>query len=249
MKSKKTAAIIQARMGSTRLPGKVMKNLKAKPVLWHVIERVKQAENIDEIIIATTTHERDKIIFEKAKEWGVKAYRGSEEDVLERYYEAANNYETDTIVRITSDDPLVDPFIVDNLIGCFNDKEYSLVTNSSEEKRTFPIGLDVEIFSFNVLKEAYNNAAEKYQREHVTPYIYENFRNDIYIYHNADDYSDFRWTLDTIEDYKFMKEIYNNLYNGKYNFYFKDIISFLKKNPQIRKINEDIKQKSVKDGV
>ena len=112
MKSKKTAAIIQARMGSTRLPGKVMKNLKAKPVLWHVIERVKQAENIDEIIIATTTHERDKIIFEKAKEWGVKAYRGSEEDVLERYYEAANNYETDTIVRITSDDPLVDPFIV-----------------------------------------------------------------------------------------------------------------------------------------
>jgi len=249
MESKKTAAIIQARMGSTRLPGKVMKDLKGKPVLWHVIERVKQAKNIDQIIIATTTAKRDKIIFEKVKEWGVKAYQGSEEDVLARYYKAANKYDVDTVVRITSDDPLVDPFIVDDLIEFFNDKEYSLVTNSSEEKRTFPIGLDVEIFTFKVLKEAFNNAAEKYQKEHVTPYIYEKFRNDIYIYHNANDYSNFRWTLDTIEDYKFMKEIYNNFYNGKHNFYFKDIISFLKKNPEIRKINEDIKQKSVKDEV
>ena len=116
MKSKKTAAIIQARMGSTRLPGKVMKDLKGKPVLWHVIERVKQAKNIGQIIIATTTHKRDEIIFEKAKEWGVKAYQGSEEDVLARYYEAANKYEIDTVVRITSDCPLIDPHVTDKIV-------------------------------------------------------------------------------------------------------------------------------------
>ena len=116
MNSKKTAVIIQARMGSTRLPGKVMKDLNGKPVLWHVIERVKQAKNIDQIIIATTTHKRDKIIYDKAMEWGVKAYKGSEEDVLARYYETANKYEIDTVLRITSDCPLIDPYVIDEIV-------------------------------------------------------------------------------------------------------------------------------------
>jgi spore coat polysaccharide biosynthesis protein SpsF len=247
MKSKKTAAIIQARMGSTRLPGKVMKNLKAKPVLWHVIERVKQAENIDEIIIATTTHERDKIIFEKAKEWGVKAYRGSEEDVLERYYEAANKYEIDTVVRITSDCPLIDPYVIDEIVEYYNNNNYTLVTNAGSDlnNRTYPRGLDTEVFSFEVLEKAYNKAEEKYQREHVTPYIYENYA-DIYYYKNNKDLSNYRLTLDTKEDFELIKALYDKLYQGKHDFYLNEIIEVLNKNKELLKINQKIKQKELK---
>lgn len=247
MKSKKTAAIIQARMGSTRLPGKVMKDLNGKPVLWHVIERVKQAENIDQIIIATTTAKRDKIIFEKAKEWGVKAYQGSEEDVLARYYEAANKYDVDIVVRITSDCPLIDPYVTDEIVEYYNINDYTLVTNAGSDlnNRTYPRGLDTEVFSFEALEKAYNNADEKYQREHVTPYIYENYA-DIFYYKNNEDLSNYRITLDTKEDFKLIKAIYDQLYQGKHNFYFFEIIIFLDNNKKLLKINENIHQKEVK---
>jgi len=247
MKSKKTAAIIQARMGSTRLPGKVMKDLKGKPVLWHVIERVKQAENIDQTIIATTTAQRDSIIFEKAKEWGVKAYRGSEEDVLARHYEAANKYEIDTVVRITSDCPLIDPHIIDEIVEYYNNDDYTLVTNAGSDlnNRTYPRGLDTEVFSFEVLEKAYKNAEEKYQREHVTPYIYENYE-DVYYYKNNQDLSNYRLTLDTKEDFELIKALYNKLYNGNHDFYLNEIIEVLNKNKELLKINQKIKQKELK---
>ena len=247
MKSKKTAAIIQARMGSTRLPGKVMKDLKGKPVLWHVIKRVKQAENIDQIIIATTTHKRDTIIFEKAKEWGVNAYQGSEEDVLARYYEAANKYEIDTVIRITSDCPLVDPQVIDEIVEYYNNDEYTLVTNAGSDlnNRTYPRGLDTEVFSFEVLEKAYNKAEKKYQREHVTPYIYENY-DDIYYYKSNKDLSNYRLTLDTKEDFKLIKVLYDKLYNGNHDFYLNEIIKVLNKNKELLKINQKIKQKELK---
>ena len=248
MDSKKTAAIIQARMGSTRLPGKVMKDLKGKPVLWHVIERVKQAKNIDQTIIATTTAQRDSIIFEKAKEWGVKAYRGSEEDVLARYYEAANKYEIDTVVRITSDCPLIDPHIIDEIVEYYNNScDYTLVTNAGSDlnNRTYPRGLDTEVFSFEVLEKAYKKAEEKYQREHVTPYIYENY-DDIYYYKNNKDLSNYRLTLDTKEDYELIKAIYDKLYHGKHDFYLNEIIELLDNNKELLKLNEKIKQKKLK---
>jgi spore coat polysaccharide biosynthesis protein SpsF len=247
MKPKKTAAIIQARMGSTRLPGKVMKDLKGKPVLWHVIERVKQAENIDQIIIATTTHERDKIIFDKAKEWGVKAYQGSEEDVLARYYEAANKYDVDTVVRITSDCPLIDPYVIDEIVEYYNENDYTLVTNAGSDlnNRTYPRGLDTEVFSFEVLEKAYKKAEKKYQREHVTPYIYENY-DDIYYYKNNEDLSNYRLTLDTKEDFELTKALYDKLYNGKHNFYLNEIIEVLNENKELLKINQKIKQKELK---
>jgi len=247
MKYKKTAAIIQARMGSTRLPGKVMKDLKGKPVLWHVIKRVKQAENIDQIIIATTTHKRDTIIFEKAKEWGVNAYQGSEEDVLARYYEAANKYEIDTVIRITSDCPLVDPQVIDEIVEYYNNDEYTLVTNAGSDlnNRTYPRGLDTEVFSFEVLEKAYNKAEKKYQREHVTPYIYENY-DDIYYYKSNKDLSNYRLTLDTKEDFKLIKVLYDKLYNGNHDFYLNEIIKVLNKNKELLKINQKIKQKELK---
>ena len=203
MKFKKTVAIIQARMGSTRLPGKVMKDLKGKPVLWHVIERVKQAKNIDQIIIATTIHKRDKIIHDKAMEWGIKAYKGSEEDVLARYFKAANKNDIDTVVRITSDCPLIDPQVIDEIVEYYTKNNYTLVTNAGSDlnNRTYPRGLDIEVFSFKVLEKAYENAKEKYQREHVTPYIYEN-HEDVFYYKNNQDLSNYRLTLDTKEDFE-----------------------------------------------
>jgi spore coat polysaccharide biosynthesis protein SpsF len=247
MKSNKTAAIIQARMGSTRLPGKVMKELKGKAVLWHDIQRIKQSKMIDDIIIATTTEKQDKIIYEKALEWGVKAFRGSEEDVLKRYYDAAAENDVDTLVRITSDCPLIDPQVIDEIIKYYNDNDYTLVTNAGSdlEKRTYPRGLDTEVFSFNVLEEAFNKAEEKYQREHVTPFIYENY-DDIYYYKNDKDLSNYRLTLDTKEDYQLIKAIYDNLYYGKHDFYLSEIIEFLNNDKELLKLNENISQKEVK---
>lgn len=240
-------AIIQARMGSTRLPGKVMKELCGQTVLAHVIERVKQAKEIDEIIIATTNLGRDNLIVEEAQKCEVKYYRGSEEDVLGRYYYAAKDNQADIVVRITSDCPLIDPFVIDEIIEYYLNHDYQLVTNAgiALSQRTYPRGLDTEVFSFAVLGEAFNKAKEKYQREHVTPYIYENY-DEIHYYKNDIDYSHYRWTLDTPEDFILIKTIYEHLYKGQHNFYFDDIIELLKEHPEYIKINQDIKQKALK---
>jgi spore coat polysaccharide biosynthesis protein SpsF len=243
----KVGAIIQARMGSTRLPEKVMKNLQGKTVLEHVIERVKQSKLIDEIIIATTTHERDAVIESEALRCGVKAFRGSEDDVLSRYYYAAKEYNLDVLVRITSDCPLIDPRIIDDIVQFYKNNSYDIVTNagSDVENRTYPRGLDVEILSFNILENAYINASEKYQREHVTPYIYEVAQNKFY-YKNQSDYSKYRWTLDTDEDFQLIKEIYKALYKGVHDFYLDDIISLINEQPSLQLINAHIEQKKIK---
>lgn len=241
--------IVQARMGSTRLPGKVMKDLQGKSVLHHVIQRVKQSNLIDEIIIATTKHKRDEVIVEEAKRNHVNFFRGSEEDVLSRYYHSAVEFGLDAIVRITSDCPLVDPSVIDEVIDFYLNNNFVLVTNggAGDNDRTYPRGLDIAIFSFNVLEEAYENATQQYQREHVTPYIYEKFSDEIYRYKNERDLSDYRLTLDTPEDYDLIKKIYEKLYDGKHDFYLDDIIDFLEKNPELKAINENIIQKKVKE--
>jgi len=243
----KIGAIIQARMGSTRLPEKVMKNLQGKTVLEHVIERVKQSKLIDEIIIATTTHERDTAIESEALRCGVKAFRGSEDDVLSRYYYAAKENNLDVVVRITSDCPLIDPRIIDDIVQFYKNNNYDIVTNAGNdvENRTYPRGLDVEILSFDILENAYINASEKYQREHVTPYIYEVVQNKFY-YKNQSDYSKYRWTLDTDEDFQLIKEIYKVLYKGVHDFYMDDIISLINEQPSLQLINAHIEQKKLK---
>ncbi len=243
---KKIIVIIQARMGSTRLSEKVMKTLCGKTVLAHDIERVKQSKNIDDIVIATTINSNDDIIVEEALKCGVKVFRGSEEDVLSRYYFAAKENNTDIIIRITSDCPLIDPIILDEIIKFYLNNDYEVVTNASSDlsQRTYPRGLDIEIFSFNILEQAYNNAKEKYQREHVTPYIYEN-SNKIYYFKNPINYSKYRWTLDTEEDLKLISKIYEYLYKGKHDFYLKDIINLMEQKPELYEINKHIEQKKL----
>lgn len=244
----KIGAIVQARMGSTRLSGKVMKDLEGKTVLKHVIERVKQSKLIDEIIIATTTHERDAVIESEALRCGVKAFSGSEDDVLSRYYYAAKENNLDVVVRITSDCPLIDPKVLDEVIQCYVNYDYDIVSNAGSDlsKRTYPRGLDTEVFSFKVLEKSFANAKETYQREHVTPYIYEK-SSRIYYYKNDIDYSRHRWTLDTDEDYKFISEIYKHLYHGEHDFYLSDIVKLLETKQELFDINAHIEQKKFND--
>jgi spore coat polysaccharide biosynthesis protein SpsF len=243
----KTVAIIQARMGSTRLPGKILKDLMGKTILQHVIERVQQAQSIDEIVIATTTLGHDDMVVDEAVKCGVKYFRGSEDNVLARYYLGAKENSADIIVRITSDCPLIDPFVIDEIVNFFkNEKKYQIVTNASSDlsKRTYPRGLDTEVFSFEMLEVAFEKAEKKYQREHVTPYIYENSES-IYYYQNAVDYSKYRLTLDTIEDFILIKEVYGYLYKGKHNFYLAEIMNLFEQHPELTKINSHIKQKKI----
>ena len=244
----KTGVIIQARMGSTRLPGKVMKKLFDKTVLSHVIERVKQIDTIEEIIIATSTLERDKIIVNEAVKCGVEFFRGSENNLLSRYYNAAKKNNINNIVRITSDCPLIDPIVSNEIIEKYLNNNYVIVTNGgSKEKRTYPRGLDTSVFSFQSLKDAYINATEDYQREHVTPHIYETTdKKDIYYFQNDIDYSNYRLTLDEKADWKLIKKIYKELYSGEHNFYLSDIIQLLQKNPELPKIKKFVKQKKKK---
>jgi spore coat polysaccharide biosynthesis protein SpsF len=234
----KIGAIIQARMGSTRLSGKVMKTLKGKTILNHVIERVKQARCIQQIIIA--------IIQEEAIKGRVAFFRGSEDDVLSRYYHAAKENQLDIIVRITSDCPVIDPYIIDKIVACYLNGQYNIVTNAGTDlcNRTFPRGLDAEVFSFRELENAYIQAKQKYQREHVTPYIYESSKAT-YIYKNDIDYSRYRWTLDTEEDFKLIEEVYNHLYKGVHNFYLKEMIHLFAENPNLYYINAHVEQKKI----
>lgn len=247
MKNKKIVVIIQARVGSTRLFGKVLKEIKGKTILAHVVERVSQSKYIDQIVIATSNLKQDDNIVKEAKKLGISYFRGSESNVLSRYYHTAIHYNADIIIRITSDCPLIDPNIIDNLIKFYLEHDYSVVTNVGIDKsnRTYPRGLDTEIFSFNLLKEAFINAKENYQLEHVTPYIYEN-NKDIYYYKNDVNYSKYRWTVDTKEDFELIKIIYEKLYKTENNFYLEDIIKIIENNPELIEINKDIQQKEIK---
>ncbi|MDU1323239.1 MAG: glycosyltransferase family protein [Clostridium botulinum] len=242
----KVTCIVQARVGSTRLPGKVIKKICGKTVLEHAIDRLKRIKNIDEIVIATTILEKDNVIVDECERLGIKYFRGSEEDVLSRYYYAAKKYEADIIVRVTSDCPLIDAEISEKIIGYYlnNKDKYDYVSNTIE--RTYPRGLDTEVFSFNSLEKAFNESTSNRDREHVTPYIWDNsekFR--ISQYKNSKDYSDLRWTLDTNEDFQLIAKIYDFLYkDNKSIFFMEDILNLYIKYPNMRDINKNIEQKN-----
>lgn len=237
--NEKIVAIIQARMGSARLPVKVMMNILDKPMLWHVISRVKHANMLNDIVVATTTLNKDKQILELASEMGVKSYAGSKDDVLDRYYQAAIINKADVIVRITADCPLADPKVIDEVVRFYLDNDFDYVSTSIEP--TYPDGIDVEVFSFDSLKKAWNEAKFSSEREHVTPYIWKNpgiFK--IKNYKNNENISYMRWSVDEERDLEFVREIYTNLYMDGNIFYMEDVINLLKKHPELVDINKDI---------
>ncbi|MCB2293977.1 glycosyltransferase family protein [Clostridium algoriphilum] len=242
----KVVCIMQARVGSTRLPRKVLKKICGKTILEHDIDRLRLVKNIDEIIIATTVEDRDIEIVKEAERLGVNYFRGSENDVLSRYYLAAKANNAEIVVRVTSDCPLLDSKVTENTISYLIDNldKYNYVSNTLEA--TFPRGLDVEAFTFASLERAYNEAKLTREREHVTPYIYTNkdqFR--LGCYKNKIDYSNYRWTLDTKEDFELISIIYDRLYKTNPNFNMEDIIKLLVAEPELTKINENIIQKHI----
>jgi len=243
----RTGIVVQARMGSSRLPGKVMMDLSGRPVLWHVVNRLRQCVRANAIIIATTRLEQDDRIETFAAEMGVACVRGSENDVLGRYALAASVHDLDWIVRVTSDCPLIDPHVIDEMLAIAHHGDEGFVSNVhlDASKRTFPRGLDAEVFSSKLLAWAHEAAAESYQREHVTPFLYEHVTRTHY-YVNGENESQYRLTLDTPEDLLVLQRIYACLYHGKHDFYLNEIVAFLRQHPEIVILNQQIEQKSIK---
>jgi spore coat polysaccharide biosynthesis protein SpsF (cytidylyltransferase family) len=230
-------AIIQARMGSTRLPKKAMLHILGKPVLWHVVNRVSKARLIDGLIVATTINSEDDIIVEFCKSNNILVFRGSENDVLNRYYQCAKKYNIKDIVRITADCPLHDPNVIDVVIREYLRGNYDYACNTIEY--SFPDGFDVEVFSVIALENAWKNAKLTSEREHVTPYIRKNekFRKKN-VFSNKK-YPLYRCSLDHPEDYEFIKRIYEGI--GIEMFYIDDVINYLREHQELLKINQHIK--------
>jgi len=238
-------AIIQARMGSTRLPKKVMSPIVGHPMLWHIINRLRKSASLDKIIIATTSNKEDDDISKFAEENNIPVFRGSEQDVLDRYYKASKKFNLKNIVRITADDPLKDPVVIDKIIKVYLQGKYDYVSNTI--KPSYPLGLDTEVFSFNAIEKAWLEAEKGFEREHVTPYIWMNpdkFKI-INVEYDKDNLSDLRWTVDTKEDLAFVKTVYKNLYKEKEAFLMDDILNLLGEKPKIADINRNVKSKNI----
>ena len=246
---KNIAAIIQARTSSTRLPGKVLKELPCNSgitCLEQVIRRLKKSKKLNNIIIATTKDKEDNEIIDIAKKENVKYFRGSKENVLSRYYFAAKENNIDLIVRITSDCPCIDAGIIDLTIDDHIDKMSDYTTNCLV--RTYPHGLDVEVFNFNALEKAYKNATKDYEKEHVTPCINRNpqkFKINIAKAPKELYVPDIRITLDTEEDYALLCAVYDYLYPKNKYFNAYDIVNLFNEKPWLKLINKKIIQKKI----
>jgi len=235
----KIGCIIQARTGSTRLPGKVIQKIdNSSIVLDYVINQVKFSKRIQKIIVATTNLTEDNVICKHLDLQKNEFFRGSSEDVLDRYYQCAKKFSLDHIVRITADNPLIDPNIIDLIIDKYVDTKCDFATNTIQ--RTFPFGTEVEVFSFKSLEKAWKNAKKPSEREHVTPFIYDP-QNGFTIINieYQENFSHLRYTVDRIEDLKLVKEIIKNISTRP--ILIEDVIKLYEKRPEIFEINKDIK--------
>lgn len=232
-----TGAIVQARMGSTRLPGKVMLTAAGKPLLGHLLERLSYCQTLQRVIVATSTCTRDDVIAEFGNSLGVPVFRGSETDVLDRYYQTAKKYELDIVVRVTSDCPLIDPALIDQQVEFFGQHrgEIDLLTN--RHPLTFPDGLDFDVLPIESLELAWKRATEPRHREHTVPFFWDLG----YRVHNFEDpqqlFNRHRWTLDYPEDYDLIRTVYEGLYQPDRLFSTAEILAFLSKNPELTSLN------------
>ncbi len=240
----KVLAIIQARTASTRLPLKVLTQLSGVPMLTRVVRRTKRARRLDEVLVATSVSAHDDAIEDLCGREGWPCFRGSEEDVLDRYFQAAKAHGGDPIVRITADCPLIDPGLIDDIVAVFLEGEWDYASNTIEP-RTFPRGLDAEVFSFEALQKAWELDKNPAWREHVTPYIYRNpegFRLKGVV-HEAD-LSHMRWTVDTPEDLQLVRRIYA-AFDGDDHFTWKEVLALLEERPGWLEINRHVSQRTV----
>jgi spore coat polysaccharide biosynthesis protein SpsF (cytidylyltransferase family) len=238
--------IIQARMGSSRLPGKVLMDLAGKPGLLRVIARVLESKLINHVVIATTTADRDQAIVDCVDGYDsrVSWYRGSEDDVLDRYYHAAVQANADIVVRITSDCPMIDPEIVDQVLEPMVNDSVLDYSSNVLGALTFPRGLDTQAIRFSVLEHIWNIATEQEDREHVTLYVRkhpEQFKTNKVTHEPS--LSFHRWTVDEPDDYRLMSLLYERLIPTKPHFRMKDVLEEFDKDPELIKINQQVQQK------
>jgi spore coat polysaccharide biosynthesis protein SpsF (cytidylyltransferase family) len=229
-------------MGSTRLPGKVLLDLGGETVLGRVVRRLGRAQRLDEIVVATTTAGRDDAMVCECSRLGVSCFRGSEQNVLDRYHGAALQTTAEVVVRITSDCPLIEPALVDQTIQLFFDQHADYASNVLP--RTYPRGLDTEVFAVTALERAWREADADHQREHVTPYFCEHpelFR--LVSQTGAQDYSRYRWTLDTAEDLELIRTIFDRFHNRD-DFDWQDVIALMQREPELEQLNARVIQKT-----
>lgn len=232
----RTLAILQARMSSSRLPGKTMKKIIGRPMLELQIERIKRSKKIDKLILATSTNTEDNEIEALCKKLGLACFRGDLENVLDRFYNACKPYNVENIVRLTGDCPLTDPEKIDELISFFQNADFDYVANCTYP--TLPHGLDAEIFSKDALEKAYKNATLPSEKEHVTTYI-KNPDHGFSIGHLRYDgkHAHLRWTVDEPQDFELVKKIYERLYPKNPEFTTADIIQLMDNHPELLSIN------------
>ena len=238
----KIVTIVQARTGSSRLPNKVLLPLAGKPLIIRMLERVNRSELTGKIVVAITTEKKDDELALICREEGFIVFRGSTTDLLDRHYKAGIENGADAVVKIPSDCPLIDPMIITGVINSFitNFDKYDYVSNL--HPATYPDGNDVEILSMEALEKAWMEAKKDFEREHTTPYLWENqdlFRIGNVLWETRLDYSmSYRWTIDYIEDYLFIKEIYDSLYEKNQDFNLQDILKFVDSHPDVKAINQ-----------
>lgn len=243
----KTVAIVQARMTSTRLPGKIMRPVLGKPLLELLVERIKRAKGVDEVVIATTTNADDDQVEGLTQRLGIGCFRGSEHDVLDRVLRAAHAFDAGLIVEITGDCPLIDSRVIDKLLEVYHANDYDYVANVL--KRTYPRGLDTQVFATSVLDEVARLTDDPVDHEHVSLYIYEH--PERFKLHNVEsglpeEYWDLRLTVDTPDDFELIRRIYEELYPSNPAFAIEDIVELFHRQPELRSINEHISQKAVR---
>jgi spore coat polysaccharide biosynthesis protein SpsF len=242
----KVVAIVQARMGSTRLPGKVLKDLEGETLLARVVNRLRRARLINEVLVATTDRAADDAIVKECRSLSVLVSRGDQDDVLDRYFRAAQLAKAEVVVRVTSDCPLIDPEIADKTIAAFLEASPDYASNAL--MRTYPRGLDTEVMSVATLGRAWQGARKRYEREHVTPYIYEHPAEFKLLSVTGDaDYGSHRWTVDTPEDLEFVRAIYIRLKDNP-TFAWRDVLDLLDREPELMELNRSVMQKALHEG-
>jgi len=250
MKQKKITVIIQARTQSVRLPNKVLALVEDKPLIWYIIERLKKSNTVEQIILAIPSRKEDNELIKIADNCNILSFVGDENDILERFYCAALKFNAGPIIRITGDCPLVDPYLLDKMVQFYLENDYDYVSNTIIP--TYPDGIDIEVFSLSALSRAYKEAKLKSEREHVTPYIWNNPKKfHLYNYENSIDQSNFRWCVDEQPDLELIRWIYSK-FKPKIIFPFKEVMMLIESNPEILKINDKIKRnegyvKSIKE--
>ncbi|TLN21233.1 acylneuraminate cytidylyltransferase [bacterium] len=245
MNPERIIVIIQARMSSTRLPGKVLKDIAGRPMLAWVVERARKAKTVTEVVVATTVEPADDPIAAFCEQMGYACTRGSLEDVLDRFYQTARQYRAGVIVRVTADCPLIDPGEIDHVVREFQRSGVDFAANRLPPPfgRTYPIGLDTEVCSFAALEHTWQAATEPYQREHVMPYIYEApGRFKVLRVDHDPDYGELRWTVDTPQDLELVRAIFERM-AGRGDFTWLDVLELFQREPELARLNAGVGQK------